>query len=125
MPTSATPPHQAADRNLLFGILALQMDFLSRDALIRAMHAWVLQKAKPLGQVLLEQGALSAQARDGLERIVELHVGAHGGDPEKSLTRLRLRPTRCKQEGSGRADAGYACASPFKPLCGWWALQGP
>ncbi len=35
-----------ADRNLLFGILALQMDFISRDALIAAMNAWVLDKAK-------------------------------------------------------------------------------
>jgi serine/threonine-protein kinase len=82
-----------SDRNLLFGILALQMDFISRDALIRAMHAWVLEKAKPLGQVLLEQGALSAEARGGLERLVELHVGAHGGQPERSLAALRAPQT--------------------------------
>jgi eukaryotic-like serine/threonine-protein kinase len=35
------------DRNLLFGILALQMDFISRDALIAAMNAWVIQKHGP------------------------------------------------------------------------------
>src|SRR5438128_598407 len=29
----------SADRNLLYGILALQMGFLGRDALIRARHA--------------------------------------------------------------------------------------
>ena len=52
----------SADRNLLFGILALQMDFISRDALIAAMNAWVLDKAKPLGQVLHEQGALGVDA---------------------------------------------------------------
>jgi hypothetical protein len=34
----ATPSRAAADRNLLFGILALQMDFISRDALIAAMR---------------------------------------------------------------------------------------
>jgi hypothetical protein len=34
----------AADRNLLFGILALQMDFISRDALIQGMNAWVLDR---------------------------------------------------------------------------------
>ncbi len=28
------------------------------------------------------------------------------------LTRLRLRPTRCKQEGSGRAEVGYAGSTP-------------
>ena len=36
-----------ADRNLLFGILALQMDFITRDQLVAAMHAWVLAKAPP------------------------------------------------------------------------------
>src|SRR5262245_18656914 len=51
-------PSPAADRNLLFGILALQMDFVSRDALIAGMHAWVLDKTKPLGQILADQGAL-------------------------------------------------------------------
>ena len=44
----------SADRNLLFGILALQMDFISREALITAMNAWVLTKSKPLGQLRLE-----------------------------------------------------------------------
>ena len=49
----------AADRNLLFGILALQMDFISRDALIAAMNAWVLEKHRPLADLLEERGALS------------------------------------------------------------------
>jgi hypothetical protein len=34
------PPTPAA-RNLLFGVLALQMDFIRRDDLIDAMYAWV------------------------------------------------------------------------------------
>jgi hypothetical protein len=34
------PDQPSADRNLLFGILAVQMDFASRDALIAAMSAW-------------------------------------------------------------------------------------
>ncbi len=55
------------DRNLLFGILALQMDFIVRDALVRAMNAWVLDKAKPLSQILVEQGALSTSRRALLE----------------------------------------------------------
>jgi hypothetical protein len=31
-----TPTHPSADRNLLFGIVALQMDFIDRDALVTA-----------------------------------------------------------------------------------------
>ena len=38
MPSSS---QVATDRNLLFGILALQMDFISRDALITAMNAGI------------------------------------------------------------------------------------
>jgi hypothetical protein len=46
--SDSTPSRPGADRNLLFGILALQMDFIGRDALIAAMNAWVLDKSKPL-----------------------------------------------------------------------------
>lgn len=42
-----------ADRNLLFGILALQMDFITRDGLIAAMHAWVLDKTRLLSEIIL------------------------------------------------------------------------
>jgi serine/threonine protein kinase len=80
---SSTPA--AADRNLLFGILALQMDFISRDALIAAMNAWVLNKAKPLGQILQEQAVLSGERRALLEALVQEHLKQHDNDPEKSL----------------------------------------
>jgi WD40 repeat protein/serine/threonine protein kinase len=69
----------------LFGILALQMDFVSRDALIAAMHAWVLDKDRPLGQILLEQRALAPKRLALLESLVEEHLDEHGREPEKSL----------------------------------------
>ena len=75
----------AADRNLLLGIIALQMDFISRDALIAAMHAWVLNKATPLSQILQDQGALTESRRSLLEALVEEHIRLHDDDPQKSL----------------------------------------
>jgi hypothetical protein len=42
--SNATPSRPSADRKLLVDILALQMDFITRDALIAAMHAWVLDQ---------------------------------------------------------------------------------
>jgi formylglycine-generating enzyme required for sulfatase activity/tRNA A-37 threonylcarbamoyl transferase component Bud32 len=81
-------PHPAADRNLLFGILALQMDFISKDALIAAMNAWALDKARPLGQILAEQGALLAANRELLEVLVSRHVETHGNDAQRSLAAL-------------------------------------
>lgn len=81
------PP--AADRNLLFGILALQMDFIGKDALIAAMHAWVLDKTRQLGQILVEQGALSSQRQVLLDALVREHLKQHGQDSEASLAALR------------------------------------
>jgi hypothetical protein len=74
-----------ADRNLLFGIIALQMDFISRDQLIVAMGAWILDKVKPLGQVLSEQRALSDEDREAIESLVRRHLLRHDNDPERSL----------------------------------------
>jgi WD40 repeat protein/tRNA A-37 threonylcarbamoyl transferase component Bud32 len=74
-----------ADRNLLFGILAVQMNFVARDALIAAMHAWVLERSKPLGRILVEQQALSPSRQSLLEQLVNEHLAAHDGNAEKSL----------------------------------------
>jgi serine/threonine-protein kinase len=75
----------SADRNLLFGILALQMDFITRDQLVAAMSAWVLAKHRSLGEILVEQAALSARRRDLLEPMVAEHIAHHDGDPQYSL----------------------------------------
>ena len=65
------------DQNLLFGVLALQLDFITRDALITAMSTCATEKDKLVGQVLQSQGAL-AQDDDGLlnslvRRLMEMH----------------------------------------------------
>jgi hypothetical protein len=78
----------SADRNLLFGILALQMDFISRDALVAAMNAWVLEKRKPLGQILVEQQSLNADEHAVLDALVQKHLQRHGNDPQRSLAAI-------------------------------------
>jgi serine/threonine-protein kinase len=75
----------AADLNLLVGIIALQMDFISRDALISAMHAWVLNKKIPLSQILQDQGALTEARRSLLDALVQEHIKLHDNDTQKSL----------------------------------------
>ena len=79
------PERPTADRNLLFGVLALQMNFVSRDALVAAMNAWVLDKARPLGQDLLDQGQLTPGQFQALEALIAQHLEMHGNEPERSL----------------------------------------
>ena len=56
----------STDRNLLFGILALQLDFITRDQLVSGTNAWVLAKQRPL--------ALETARRQLLEALVEEHL---------------------------------------------------
>lgn len=75
----------SADRNLLFGTLALQLDFINRDGLIAGMQTWVNDKEKSLAEILQTAGALSAANRQLLEPLVARHVEQHDNDPQKSL----------------------------------------
>jgi tetratricopeptide (TPR) repeat protein len=84
-------PSPAADRNLVFGLLALQMDFVSREQLLDAMHAWMLDKQTPLGEILCRRGALSGDERQVLDLALQKHVERHGGAPA-SLAALRVEP---------------------------------
>jgi serine/threonine-protein kinase len=85
--------HSSTDRNMLFGIFALQMDFIDQDALVSAMHAWVLAKDKPLGQLLLERGQVSPGQLQALELLIAQHVAVHGDDPKRSLEAVSAVPT--------------------------------
>ncbi len=76
------------DRNLLFGILAVQMDFVSQSQLIETMQAWLLQKSKPLAQLLVERGILSEERRQLLANLVREHVRQHANDPQQSLAAI-------------------------------------
>src|SRR5262245_57845656 len=78
-------PTRNTDRNLLFGIIALQMDFISKEALLSAMNAWALDKSKSLGQILIDQQALTPKRLALLDSLVEEHLAEHDGDPEASL----------------------------------------
>lgn len=106
------------DRNLLFGILALQMDFVSRDALIAAMHGWVLDKQKPLGQILVEQGALASDVLTALDTIVKKHLELHQDNPQQSLAAVGL-PGGLQRDLAQLSDAdvqaSLAGLAPIKP----------
>src|SRR5262245_59086179 len=77
-----------ADRNLVFGILALQTDFVSREHLVAAMHAWIHAKHKPISQILVEQGHLTGEQQHLLEALVREHLKRHGDEPGQSLRAL-------------------------------------
>jgi eukaryotic-like serine/threonine-protein kinase len=73
------------DRNLLFGILALQNNFISRESLLAAFALWIVEKQQALGMILIEQGRLTQSQYDLLVALTDQHILQHGNDPEQSL----------------------------------------
>jgi eukaryotic-like serine/threonine-protein kinase len=90
--SNPAPGNPVADRNLLFGILAVQMDFVSRDDLIAGMHTWLLAKHRALADILQEQGALKPGRRLLLDGLADEHVDAHDGDIQRSLAAVGMSP---------------------------------
>jgi len=82
----------SSDRNLLYGILAVQLDFVPRDALLEAMSAWVLQKHRSIGEILHQHGALTVERQKLLDTLVDEHLRGHDDDPAKSLVALGPSP---------------------------------
>src|SRR5271166_1819508 len=75
----------AADRHLLFGLLALQNGLINQGQLVAAFQAWTLDKSRSLADHLEERGNLDGDDRGAVEALVSRHLQRHGGDVEKSL----------------------------------------
>ncbi len=94
----------AADRHLLFGLLALQNGLIDQGALVAAFQAWTRDKTRSLADQLVARGDLDADARAGLEAIVALHVKKHG-DVEHSLAAVPAnRSTRASLAALGEPE---------------------
>jgi serine/threonine-protein kinase len=73
------------DRNLLFGVLALQADLLDNDQFAEACSAWAARKETPLADLLVERGWLTPDARAHIAFLLECKLKKHGGDAHASL----------------------------------------
>jgi serine/threonine-protein kinase len=88
-----TPPAQT-DRNLLFGVLALQADLLDASQFAEACTIWSACKDRSLADLLVERGWISVQDRGDVERLLERKLKKHAGDPHASLAAALGKRTR-------------------------------
>ena len=91
-PASPARPPVLAAESLLFGLLALQNNIIDRDVLLGAFNAWVADKSRSLGQILLDRNAISPARHALLAELVREHLQKHGQDPERSLAVLSVIP---------------------------------
>ena len=116
-PKPSAPGGQHTGRNLLFGLLALQNNFIDRDALLAAFTSWVADKSRPLGQILVSQRALDGSRQTLLDALVDEHLRLHGGDAERSLAALAIGDStrnRLKSVGDSGLEASLSHAGVFR-----------
>ena len=80
-----------ADHNLLFGILALQLNFITHKQLIEGMNAWTLEKQTPLGEILHRQSGLGPEEQALLLALVQNRLQRHSESAVSSLATLNTQ----------------------------------
>jgi len=75
-------------RDLLFGMLTLQIGMIDQGQLVAAFQAWTRAGDRPLAEHLAARGDLDAEQRAGVEAMVDLHLKKHAGDAQRSLAAI-------------------------------------
>ncbi len=101
-----------ADRNLLFGVLALQADLLTPDRFAEACSAWAARKHTPLADLLVERGWLSPADRADIEKFLQRKLARHGGDVKASLAEVTTDQVRQSLAGLDDPDVRRSLTPP-------------
>jgi eukaryotic-like serine/threonine-protein kinase len=83
-----------ADRDLLFGVVALQKGAVDADRLAETCAVWVTAPTLPLADLMVDRGLMTDEKRIELEKVVALELEAHGGDPHVTLAAALDAPAR-------------------------------
>ena len=73
------------DHNLLFGVQALQLDFIDSLQFTEACRQWADGQQNTLADLLVDRGWISKNEQVGLQKIVDRALERCGGDPRKTL----------------------------------------
>ena len=125
-----------AERDLLFGTLALQTGLIDQRSLEFSLHASAGGNGKSLGQILIDQGALDEEAKTLIEALASKHVKVHGGSVRASLDAMEVAGSArdshpdCRPGAHGRDGAdrrgphGRGRLEPYRRP-GWRRRTGP
>ncbi len=98
------PSKNDASRDLLFGLLALQVGMIEQGQLVAAFQGWTRDKTRTLADHLVARGDMATDQLAAIEALVELHLKKHAGDLELSLAAVSAgRSTRERLEAIGDA----------------------
>jgi tRNA A-37 threonylcarbamoyl transferase component Bud32 len=106
------------DRNLLFGVLALQVDLITPNQFAQASARWAADKGRGLGDILVEQGWLAAADRQDVEKLLQRKLAKHKGDVKASLIEVTSDQVRQSLIGVADPDIQQSMAGLTPPPLG-------
>ena len=86
------------NRNLLFGLLALQNGLVDQSDLVAAFHDWVRDKNQSLAAYLIERGQLEQDCKSALDALVALYEKDIGRNVEREVVATLGRHDRVRAE---------------------------
>jgi serine/threonine-protein kinase len=109
------PAGSFTDRNLLFGVLALQADLLTPALFAEACSAWAGRKNTLLADLLVERGWLNPGDRADVEKLLQRKLAKHQGDAQAGLAEITTDPVRQSLAGVDDADVRQSLAGLTTP----------
>ena len=103
------------DRNLLFGVLALQADLLDAARFAEACSAWAGRKDTLLADLLVQRGWLTASDRADVEKLLQRKLTKHKGDARAGLAEVTSDPVKRSLAGLDDADVRQSLAGVTTP----------
>ncbi len=73
------------DRNLLFGLIALQADLVAPTQLVDAVSSWAHRRERPLADLLQDRGWITSRDRATVDYLMDCRLKKYGGNVRASL----------------------------------------
>lgn len=73
------------DRNLLFGLIALQADLIAPTQLMDAVSSWAHRRERPLADLLQDRGWITSRDRATVDYLMDRRLKKYGGNLRASL----------------------------------------
>jgi hypothetical protein len=110
------------DRNLLFGVLALQADVVTPSQFIEACTVWAGRKDVALAELMAERGWLTPEDKSHVEYLLERKLQKHAGDVRAGLAAATPGEVKEALASLGDADIQHSLDG-FGPAPGGTAIQ--
>lgn len=91
--TSIVQPLSNAERDQLFGRLAVHNVFIEQATLDNAIQQQTNTPSASVAEILVQNGYLSTEDRGAIEHLLERHLAKHGNDPQQSSSSLPASST--------------------------------